>query len=123
MTWILIAILFVHFLADFVFQTDWMAKNKSKSWKALATHILEYTFVLATGCLLLFLIGTISGQATIFVITNGAAHFLIDAVTSRLTSYYWSKQQAHNFFVVVGFDQFLHAALLVWSAQYFGLFA
>lgn len=49
--------------------------------------------------------------------SNGIAHFGIDAVTSRITSYYWQEQRAHAFFVVVGFDQFLHLALLVWTVR------
>ena len=42
-------IMFLHWLADFVFQTDEMAKNKSTSWKWLFAHIAMYTSVLFVG--------------------------------------------------------------------------
>lgn len=128
---LLIVICFIHFLADFVFQTDWMAKNKSKSWKALCLHITEYTGVLF-GCLwssaFLFawlgrweLTSDLARQIAAFGVINGVAHFGIDAVTSRITSHYWQQQRAHAFFVVVGFDQFLHLALIIWTARLFGV--
>lgn len=121
--------LLIHFLADFVFQTDWMAKNKSTSWKALCLHITEYTSVLF-GCLwcgaFFFaclgrwqLTTDLAQQIAAFGTVNGVAHFGIDAVTSRITSYYWQQQRAHAFFVVVGFDQFLHLALLIWTVRFF----
>jgi hypothetical protein len=34
-------LLTLHFIADFVLQSDWMAINKSKNWGALA--LLAYT--------------------------------------------------------------------------------
>ena len=32
----------VHGVADYWFQTDWQAQNKSKNWKALWSHALVY---------------------------------------------------------------------------------
>lgn len=42
-----IFIMTIHFIADFILQSDWMAKNKSKSNKALLAHVSIYTLVLA----------------------------------------------------------------------------
>ena len=104
--------LFVHFVADFVCQSDAMALNKSKSWYWLSMHIATYTAVLALGLgLWLGLLGL-----TIAVV-NGAAHFSIDAGTSRASSYLWQRGQRHWFWCVIGLDQWMHAALLVWTLR------
>jgi hypothetical protein len=105
---ILILIIWMHWLADFVLQTDSMAKNKSTSWKWLSAHIAVYT-------LPFFIFGWR------FAIFNGLVHMAIDAITSRITSKLWKKQQVHNFFVVIGLDQALHMTTLILSAQYFGV--
>jgi hypothetical protein len=51
--------------------------------------------------------------AFLWALLNGLAHFGIDAVTSRITSKLFSQGKTHEFFTVIGFDQFLHLALAV----------
>ncbi len=88
-------IMLAHFAGDFIAQTDWQAKNKSKSNKALFLHIGSYSlFLLPFGWR--------------YALLNGAIHTCIDYVTSRESSKRWAKGEVHNFFVVVGFDQYLH---------------
>jgi hypothetical protein len=41
--WQFVALLAVHWVADFVLQTNWQARNKSKSNVALSRHVLVYT--------------------------------------------------------------------------------
>ncbi len=106
-------ILAVHWIADFVFQTEQMATLKSTSWKWLSHHIIVYTAVLFT---LSFPI--LREQALLFAALNGGSHFVIDAVTSRFTAYFRSKADFHNFFVVIGLDQLLHTSLLILSLHY-----
>ena len=43
----IVLILAVHWLADFVGQSDWMAQNKSKRLWPLLAHVLVYTAILA----------------------------------------------------------------------------
>lgn len=93
-------LIWVHWLADFVFQTDKMATNKSTSWAWLSSHVLTYTvFLIPFGIR--------------FALINGAAHFVTDACTSRITSYLWKKNDRHNFFVVIGIDQAAHLTVLL----------
>lgn len=92
-----------HFLADFVFQTHTMAKNKSKSFKWLLIHIVEYGLVLSG-----FLFLTLNYHVWVFCLINTLCHLLVDFVTSKVSSHFHQKGDIHTFFVVIGFDQLLH---------------
>jgi len=103
-----IALCFVHFFADFICQSDWMAQNKSSSNKALGLHVVCYSIP--------FLLFGLK-----FAIVTGILHFIIDYITSRITKKLWEKKQVHNFFVVVGFDQFLHVVSLLLTYRFLGV--
>lgn len=92
---------FIHFVADFIFQSNYVAQNKSKSNIVLLKHVVIYS-------LPFILFGSV-----VFVIINLCLHFVVDYFTSRATSKLWAKGDVHNFFVVIGFDQFLHLCCLV----------
>lgn len=122
-----------HFVGDFILQSDWMAVNKSKRWNALALHVAVYAACF-WWCGLLFM-------GLTFV-----AHFMQDAVTSRINSRLWpfrfvlagkrwrviaegigQEQEAfyvddlgtrHWFFVGIGADQLLHFYQLVGLYQW-----
>lgn len=100
---LLLAVLGVHFIADFIIQTDWQARNKSVQWGALARHVATYS-----ACLCVFGIR--------FAVINGVLHFFVDAVTSRLSSRMWKQERRHAFFVVIGADQYIHECCLIVSA-------
>jgi len=110
MTSLFLYILFAHWVADFVFQTNKMAKNKSTSLFWLSNHICEYQAVLL---ILLWLTDLRLGRIVIYVLVNGIAHLIIDFVTSKINSKLWAKGKVHWFFVSVGFDQFFHVAILL----------
>jgi len=97
---IIIAIVWLHFIADFVLQSDKMAQNKSKSNKWLGIHCLVYTIP--------FLI-----LGWKFAILNGILHFGVDWCTSRVNTYLWEKKEIHWFFTDIGFDQAIHITLLI----------
>lgn len=101
----IIVVLWIHWVADFIFQTDTMAMNKSTSNKWLASHVGVYT-------LPLFIFGWR------FAVMNGVAHFIVDYCTSRATSFLWKKGDRHNFFVVIGLDQAIHMTCLVLGLQW-----
>ncbi len=97
----LLAIILVHWVADFVLQTDKMAKGKSSELKWLAYHVGVYSLAL-----LVFF-------GPMFAVINGALHLVTDAITSRITKRFWAEGRVHDFFVVVGLDQALHMTALV----------
>lgn len=97
-----ILIMFVHWVADFIMQTRWMATNKSTSNLALGTHILVYMIPMSI-------------FGVYFAIVNGILHFIVDYFTSRGTSYLWKKKETHMFFILIGLDQFLHMVCLLYT--------
>lgn len=115
------SIIFIHWVADFVLQTDWEAKNKSKSWDALLSHTLTYSniwlmasffFIVITNTLNISSTGTVPAKEVLkcfyFAGITFMLHTITDYFTSRLNSKLWAKGDVHNFFVSVGFDQVLH---------------
>jgi len=101
-------LLFVHWVADFVFQSDTMAQRKSYSKKSLTFHVLVYS--------IFFII-----FGLVYAVINGLLHWIIDFFTSKASSYLYKQNRIHDFFVVVGFDQFLHACSLIGTAYYLGI--
>lgn len=105
---LVLSVIFIHWFADFVLQTYWQATNKSKNNKALTMHVLSYStvwllvanaYAIVTGNFLML---------ALFPIITFVCHWITDYYTSRLNSKLWEKGDVHNFFVSVGFDQFLH---------------
>lgn len=115
-------ILFWHWVADFVCQSNYMAQNKSMNWKVLLDHVVTYSVVLNIGLLAVYRhgeygLGFSSVVTAHFFCLNAIGHFVTDAITSRITSRLWEAKQVHWFFVVIGIDQFIHYATLLYTAQ------
>lgn len=97
----------IHWVADFVLQTDWQAKNKSSRWDALLLHTGNYSIFF--GIVGAFIVPAHQFDELIyFVLITFAAHTATDYFTSRLNSKLWKANKVHEFFVSVGFDQVLH---------------
>jgi hypothetical protein len=102
-------LLTLHFIADFVLQSDWMAINKSKNWGALALHCFVYSLTFA------------AFYGITFASITFLLHFVQDAITSRINSKLWQANRRHWFFVGIGADQLLHYALLAYTAKLLGV--
>lgn len=102
------SIILIHWFADFVMQTDWQAKNKSKSNKALTHHVTTYALVWFFVMNLLFVRTNNYVMLAVFPVITFICHWITDYFTSRLNSKLLAKGDTHNFFVSVGFDQVLH---------------
>ena len=113
--YMIVLILTAHWIADFICQTDAQAKGKSSNWWILADHINTYTLVLG---ICLFWPAAVSEAASgtfwfpVWLVLNGALHFVTDAITSRITSRLWKEGKVHQFFCVIGFDQLIHTTCL-----------
>ena len=124
-----LAILWAHFVGDFILQSDYHATNKSRSNLALFEHVLYYSLPLTfVGFLIPVSISwivanaaaCITALATIqeipvsisWIVANAVMHAAVDYVTSRITSRLWAQGQRHWFFVTIGADQSLHFTCL-----------
>lgn len=140
------AIIFLHFLFDFVLQTDKQAKGKSKNWGDLIAHTTNYSVAWMIPIVILlgiyrpyehtnyYVIASVSFGAITFI-----CHTITDYFTSRINAklaptrynivlqdtdsvkvwwHYPKGESWHNFFVSVGFDQVLHYVQLFLTYQY-----
>lgn len=110
---IILALLFIHWIADFIFQTDWQAKNKSSNNKALLKHTLTYSGIIMVFAIIygIYTVNDVFGLEFGFI--TFVCHTATDYITSRINTHLYQKGDIHNFFVCVGFDQFLHFAQLI----------
>jgi len=105
------SIIFIHWFADFVLQTDKQAKGKSTNWNDLLSHTFMYS---VTFWGLLSLLNPLFNMSLsfrfsfYFWLITFVCHTITDYFTSRLNSRLWAKGDVHNFFVSIGFDQVLH---------------
>ena len=114
----IIILIYIHWIADFLFQTKEMALNKSKNNFWLFAHVFVYSMTW-------FFIGILfykPEQVVLFIITTFVCHFITDYFTSRWTSSLYEKKIYYgfpSFFSVIGLDQFLHYFQLIVCYEYF----
>ena len=113
---IFLLILVIHFLADFVLQTDWQAKNKSSNDDALALHCLTYSLV---WFLISFIVLGVLWKAFLFFGITFMLHYATDYFTSRWAKKFFDKNDFHNAFVIIGMDQVLHYLQLYYTFEMF----
>jgi len=107
------SILIIHWIADFVLQTDKQAQGKSKNWSDLLSHTSIYS-----ACWLPIAAITMGNIGVLAVLITFVAHTITDYFTSRLNSKLWAEGKVHYFFVSIGFDQVLHYVQLFTTYYY-----
>ncbi len=128
--YVLIAILLIHWIADFILQTHEQSVNKSKSNYHLTMHVFTYSSVWFVCCCFYVWFNyvtyadgtyTMDTKGRLFIILfptiTFVCHWITDYLTSRLNTYLYKKGDIHNFFVSVGFDQILHYVQLILTLQ------
>jgi len=98
----------MHWVTDFVFQSDAMALQKSENNWVLGKHCLVYSLPIAFPFLIFGLL-----KALVVFVVFFLTHFSIDYVTARLNKKFWLNNKRHEFFVMIGFDQFLHIGIIL----------
>ena len=99
---VIIWLCFCHWVADFIMQSDWMAKEKAKSNKALLIHCFSYGATIGAMTL-----------SPLFGLVQFLIHIPVDYVTSRINAKLYADKKIHWFFVSIGFDQFIHLSTLI----------
>jgi len=81
-----------HLLGDFPFQSDWMAREKGKSWEILLYHALVYTATM----LVVATIGGVTLSLAALTVLFGT-HFVIDPLKARwhIIKHIWIDQLLH----------------------------
>lgn len=76
---VLAALLLAHILADFTFQTDWIAANKHDDSRAMALHIGTHAIIAGVG------LATVTSlpAAALFAALYAEAHLVVDLVKPR----------------------------------------
>lgn len=102
---IFVYILLIHYLADFGLQTHEQAIKKSTSNFFLFLHVIVYSLI---WFIAIFALKQDVWTALRFALITFYSHFVTDYITSRIVKSFWDKQDYHNGFAVIGFDQLLH---------------
>lgn len=110
---VIIAILVAHYIGDWLLQVPFQAVmgRKSSDWSHLTLHC-------ATLVLPLVVVGVIFMEPSIgfaWALGNAWLHFLIDAVSSRMTSRYHKQNKMSHFWLTIGTDQVMHLIILFGS--------
>lgn len=116
----IILIFVIHWVSDFLCQTHEMSLKKSKSILWLSYHVIVYTLMTTFLWSIFFgnmMINPLTTILLIFGITF-ITHWITDYFTSRWTSRLWEEKQVHNFFVIIGLDQLIHAITLLITFNY-----
>ena len=117
MIWLLVWVMFIHWIGDFVCQTQWMAENKSNRVWPLTVHVATYTATIWAG--LVFASHWHIIAITQMALLNGGLHWITDFCTSKFTSYFKREHNIHAFFATIGFDQFIHISCLMITTERF----
>lgn len=121
MIWVFLFIIFVHWVSDFVLQTQHISTRKSSSNYYLTMHVVIYSFATILGwSLVLPLLGIrlSSGPVWLAFLLIFVTHWITDYFTSRRTNKLYKEEKYHDFFVVIGFDQVLHYVQLLLIFNY-----
>ena len=119
----LFLVVVIHYIADFIFQDEKWATNKSKDNKSLLTHTFTYSIITLIGWNLLFDGLSVYNQFIVFGFT-WSLHTLTDYITSRIVSrkFFYKElgSPIPNFgaFSMIGMDQVFHYGQLFFMFYY-----
>lgn len=112
------SIIFIHWVADFVFQDEKWATGKSKNWSDLLAHTFTYSTIWLIPVIFLFPKDWTTYQYVSNSLLFGTVTFITHTITDYFTSRIVSKKFANkeygspipNFgaFTIIGIDQVLH---------------
>lgn len=135
---VVLSIIFIHWVADFIFQAEEWANNKSKGLEPLFKHTITYSLVWYFVMFVIAVWGNHfggpsiaelgwSGSMVFFPIITFVFHTITDYFTSKIVSkrfanqYYGSPIPNFGAFTIIGFDQVLHYVQLFLTYHFLSL--
>ena len=120
-TLLLLALFFCHFLADYThLSTAWMlnAKRLGKPLFPILCHALTHGLVMWVPLYLIS--GADVRDVNFLIVLQVVTHFLIDVWKGRMNGWFPALQSPANkwHWIMFGFDQFLHAAVIILMVQF-----
>jgi hypothetical protein len=126
----IILILFLHFVSDFVLQSRDMGRKKGKNLYWLTTHVFVYSLSFTFLWFLLTKpLNNPYNEVIMFFSLVFSTHWITDYFTSKLSGGFYLKMNESKsvktknfyewlFWLIIGFDQFIHIASLILIAKY-----
>jgi hypothetical protein len=107
-----LSVVAMHYIFDFLAQNQWIALNKTRSFRGLSAHVGVY----AIGLLLVIMLALPDGfispfAALLWVFLNAVLHGITDYITSRFIANNTpvsGKINTNAMFNIVGSDQLVH---------------
>ena len=118
---IIFVVLFLHWIADFIFQDEKWSINKSYWIEPLLKHTITYSLIMGLGMMLFF---PTFLSFIYFTIITFISHTFVDYFTSIVVKDKFNKKEfgssIPNFgaFTIIGYDQLLHYVMLFYSLTY-----
>lgn len=120
---IITAVLFGHWVGDFILQENNLKASRDKKLinkaKKLVDHLLPHTLtyssVLTVIIGILMLLGSISysfPNLLLFFVITYFTHFITDFIVTMINSNFLMKNGRHKYFVSIGLDQLIHDVTL-----------
>lgn len=116
---IITVLLIKHFFADWVLQSDEIAKNKGTSYRFLAIHCLHHSML--TLMTLVFFVDVMS--ALTIAIAEFFVHGFIDWIKANPVIAKKFPFPTHSFWVAIGADQLAHQLFYVFLVYYVSILA
>lgn len=121
-------VLLGHWLSDFVLQQNKRKEKgkqiiKNKNVKKLIPHSIQYSLIITFLLYILQIFNIIISiyflSILIFFSITLITHFLTDFIITKINETHLRKNKRHKYMVTIGFDQYIHYALLFWTIKLF----
>lgn len=119
------SIIIIHWIADFILQTEKQGMNKSKDFDILLSHTINYSIVwILFGIFYTLITDTVKliPLIILFSILTFFIHTITDYYTSKITSKRYLKNHFYGFngfWFWIGLDQILHYIQLFTMYHFF----
>jgi len=111
----LIALLWAHWIGDFILQSRQIANSKHKSVSALGIHCITYSSSMTISGLV---IGMACTKVMVLWLAFFASHYIIDYVTSRANHFFYERDRMNEFWVFIGADQLAHTLVILYVVKF-----